>query len=290
MRRLRARNEHGADHEVGAQDELARSPGGTTSRSGCDRARSGRSRAAGRRSCRPRSPRPACPAAISAAFQPAMPPPSTTTCAGATPLAPPISTPRPPCGRSRYFAPSCGAIRPAISDIGASRGSRPSGSLHRLVGDGAHPALGQEPREPLVGGQMQVREQDVVGAEPLVLLGLRLLDLHDQVGGARTRRRRRARSTRRRRRTARRGSPTRARRRPGRSPRAPRGSSSRTPSGVAATRYSWFLTSVGIPIRIAYPISSSAAPEAGGQLVAPRRRQARAAARSGSPRSPASAS
>ena len=67
------------------------------------------------------------PAAICAAFPPAMPPPSTTTCAGLTPEAPPISTPRPPCGRSSSFAPTWGAIRPAISDIGASSGSRPSG-------------------------------------------------------------------------------------------------------------------------------------------------------------------
>ena len=57
------------------------------------------------------------------------------------------------------------------------------GELHGLVGDGADAAVDEEPREPLVGGEVQVREQDVVGAEALVLLGLRLLDLHDQVGG-----------------------------------------------------------------------------------------------------------
>ncbi len=66
------------------------------------------------------------PAAIWAAFAPAMPAPSTTTLAGATPDAPPISTPRPPRGRSSAAAPSCGAMRPAISDIGASSGRRPS--------------------------------------------------------------------------------------------------------------------------------------------------------------------
>ena len=69
------------------------------------------------------------PAAICAAFAPAIPAPSTTTFAGATPEAPPISTPRPPRVRSSAAAPSCGAIRPAISDIGASSGSRPSGSI-----------------------------------------------------------------------------------------------------------------------------------------------------------------
>src|SRR2546427_177159 len=40
------------------------------------------------------------PAAICAALEPAMPAPSTTTRAGATPDAPPISTPRPTLGRS----------------------------------------------------------------------------------------------------------------------------------------------------------------------------------------------
>ncbi len=41
------------------------------------------------------------PAAIQAAFQPTLPAPSTTTRAGRTPGAPPISTPRPPLWRSR---------------------------------------------------------------------------------------------------------------------------------------------------------------------------------------------
>src|SRR5215217_511631 len=68
------------------------------------------------------------PAAIHAAFRPAMPPPRTTTLAGSTPEAPPINTPLPPYTRSRYVAPTCGAIRPAISLIGASSGSRPSSS------------------------------------------------------------------------------------------------------------------------------------------------------------------
>ena len=67
------------------------------------------------------------PAAIWAALDPAMPPPSTTTRAGSTPDAPPMRTPRPPRGRSRAAAPTWGAIRPAISLMGASSGSRPSG-------------------------------------------------------------------------------------------------------------------------------------------------------------------
>ena len=68
------------------------------------------------------------PAAIHAAFQPTLPAPSTTTRAGRTPGAPPISTPRPPLWRSRKWAPICGASRPATSLIGASSGSAPSSS------------------------------------------------------------------------------------------------------------------------------------------------------------------
>ena len=59
---------------------------------------------------------------------PDTPAPSTTTFAAYTPDTPTISTPRPPCARSRKCAPACGAIRPATSDIGASSGSEPSGS------------------------------------------------------------------------------------------------------------------------------------------------------------------
>ena len=65
------------------------------------------------------------PWAIHAAFQPTLPAPSTTTRAGRTPGAPPSSTPRPPCSRSRKCEPTCGAIRPATSLIGASSGSAP---------------------------------------------------------------------------------------------------------------------------------------------------------------------
>ena len=85
------------------------------------------------------------PAAIWAAFAPAIPAPSTTTFAGATPEAPPISTPRPPRGRSSAAAPSCGAIRPAISDIGASSGSRPSGSITVSYATDADAPLREEP-------------------------------------------------------------------------------------------------------------------------------------------------
>ena len=55
-----------------------------------------------------------------------MPPPSTSTRPGATPGTPPSSSPRPPSGFSRKYAPACAASRPAISLIGASSGSRRS--------------------------------------------------------------------------------------------------------------------------------------------------------------------
>ena len=52
----------------------------------------------------------------------------TTTLAAYTPETPPISTPRPPPERIRWYAPTCGASRPATSDIGASSGNELSDS------------------------------------------------------------------------------------------------------------------------------------------------------------------
>ena len=66
------------------------------------------------------------PSATRAALNPDTPPPSTTTSAGRTPGTPPMSTPRPPYGFMSACAPTCGARRPATSDIGASNGSDPS--------------------------------------------------------------------------------------------------------------------------------------------------------------------
>ena len=57
------------------------------------------------------------------------------------------------------------------------------GGLHGLVGDGVDPPLEQELGEPAVGGQVQVGEQLLAGAEAVVLRGDGLLDLDDQVGG-----------------------------------------------------------------------------------------------------------
>ena len=65
---------------------------------------------------------------MAAAFIPATPAPITTTLAAYTPETPPISVPRPPPWRIRWYAPTCGARRPATSLIGASNGSSPLGS------------------------------------------------------------------------------------------------------------------------------------------------------------------
>ena len=82
-------------------------------------------------------------------------------------------------GRAARAGPSGRRSR----DIGASSGSRPSGSCTVSYATRGDLALREEPREPLVGRQVEVREQDLALAEPLVLLRLRLLHLEDHVGG-----------------------------------------------------------------------------------------------------------
>ena len=175
--------------------------------------------------------------------------------AGRTPGAPPISTPRPPLWRSRKWAPICGASRPATSLIGASSGSAPLAQLHRLVGQRCRLRGEQRLGHVRVGGEVEVREQRQVLAQELELLGLRLLDLDDHllrpgVGGASARsspRRRRSRSS--------------LIDAPAPAPVStktliPLRSSSRTPSGVIATRCSAVLTSLGTPtVLIAAPES-----------------------------------
>jgi hypothetical protein len=52
-----------------------------------------------------------------------------TTLPGATPGTPASSTPRPPRAFSRLAAPTWIDMRPATSDIGASRGSVPCGEV-----------------------------------------------------------------------------------------------------------------------------------------------------------------
>ncbi len=69
------------------------------------------------------------PTATRAAVAPTTPPPMIITRAGRTPGTPPSSTPRPPLPFCRAQAPTCGASRPATSDIGASSGSPPARSV-----------------------------------------------------------------------------------------------------------------------------------------------------------------
>src|SRR5216684_1051401 len=97
------------------------------------------------------------PIATRAALVPETPPPRITTLAAATPGTPPNRMPMPPCSFSRQWAPTCTDIRPATSLIGANSGKRP------------------------VGREMQIGEQDLVFAQRADLLGLRLLDLDDQL-------------------------------------------------------------------------------------------------------------
>ena len=56
------------------------------------------------------------------------------------------------------------------------------GALHRLVRDGGRPRINQCLRQLRLGGQVQIGEQHLVGAQAAVLLGDRLLDLDDHLG------------------------------------------------------------------------------------------------------------
>src|SRR5262250_2475074 len=89
------------------------------------------------------------PAATLAALAPTTPPPRMTTLAGSTPGTPPSRMPRPSKGRSRYFAPSWMLMRPATS---------------------------------LVGGEVEIGEDDLPRPHQRPLDRQRLLDLDDQVG------------------------------------------------------------------------------------------------------------
>jgi hypothetical protein len=72
-------------------------------------------------------------------------------------------------------------------DLGHRReqGQSPGRVLDRLVGDRRRARLEQALGERAVGGEVQVGEQDLPGAQVVVLLGPGLLDLHDQVRGPR---------------------------------------------------------------------------------------------------------
>ena len=188
------------------------------------------------------------PAAICAAFAPAMPAPSTTTLAGATPDAPPISTPPP-------------ALRPLEERRTLLRGHPPRDLRHRREQAAAgRRASGPSRRRRAstfrsarnrVSRSSAARCRYVNSTWPSRnrsnSCGLRLLDLHDHLGlgehrvgvrhdlGARDGEVARPRS--------RSPAPADA----STTTRCPARTSSRTPSGVAATRYSLSLTSFGIP-------------------------------------------
>ena len=52
-------------------------------------------------------------------------------------------------------------MRPAISLMGASKGSRPSGVWTVSYATAYHLSFGQEPRGPFIGREVQVREKSV---------------------------------------------------------------------------------------------------------------------------------
>ena len=77
-------------------------------------------------------------------------------------------------------------MRPATSLIGFSSGSAPDARRHRFIGDAGRARLHQPFGLRLVGGEVEVGEQDVARLEHRDFLRLRLLDLHDHVGAWRT--------------------------------------------------------------------------------------------------------
>ena len=121
------------------------------------------------------------PSAMIAELRPTTPPPRITTFAGGTPGTPPSRMPRPPCAFSSDQAPICGASRPATSLIGASSGRWRLGVSTVSYAMPVMPDASERARQRLVGGDVQVREQRQVLAEPGVLLGDRLLHLQQQL-------------------------------------------------------------------------------------------------------------
>ena len=122
------------------------------------------------------------PTAIWVALAPTTPPPMTTTFAGSTPGTPPSRMPRPPCSRSRQWAPAWIGHAPGDLGHGGEQGQSAAGRRHGLVGD-ADGAAGDQVLGLLgVGGQVQVGEQDLPLAQAFALLGLGFLDLDDHLG------------------------------------------------------------------------------------------------------------
>ena len=121
------------------------------------------------------------PRAMIAELRPTTPPPRITTLAGGTPGTPPSRMPRPPCAFSSDQAPICGASRPATSLIGASSGRWRLGVSTVSYAIPVMPDAEQRVRQRLVGGDVQVREQRQILAEPGVLLCDRLLHLQQEL-------------------------------------------------------------------------------------------------------------
>ena len=164
----------------------ARRRAGWTSPSGSCRARSDRRTASRSTFLSTIVTSASMPAAIYAAFVPAMP--------GAED----DHVRRRDTRRAAHQHPSP-ALRPL--QVASPRNAAPSGRRSRTSVRAAaggrraaarsrtpppRPALGQEPGERLVGRQVQVGEQELAVAEPFVLRRLRLLHLDDQVAAAKT--------------------------------------------------------------------------------------------------------
>ncbi len=83
----------------------------------------------------------------------------------------------------RLQAPGAHLHREPPGDLahGGEERQRAVRGLQRLVGEGTHAAREEHPRELRVGREVQVREQDLVGTQEVVLGGERLLHLEDQL-------------------------------------------------------------------------------------------------------------
>ena len=73
-------------------------------------------------------------------------------------------------------------MRPATSLIGVSSGSVPLASLDGFVGDGGDAGRHDGSRQVLVGGEVEVGEDDLPGPHQRPFDRQRFLDLDDEVG------------------------------------------------------------------------------------------------------------